>query len=344
MIHRKLRLNLVRWSLFIIFASMIQELPIHEDRWAYIFDEPLVDYICKVANNYWMDYDPEIKEPLGYSSIPKTFASRYIDGKVDISGKDLFCKAATPKAVRTKHIKFSEVIYYGQKEQKENGSEEEESIPDISTTLRAYNIDISKFWYLCIFIKDYVMGETVQGARIEQATHRERLQEFTKLVDQLNPDLFGGFYKTTGEAELTLTVGKGKKKKLVIKNGHTLALIRDGINWVLENYHSDYIDFSAVDVNDRLKTTRGDIVRIALFYKYMLWFLDHCTIDKEFVKQSPVLSKSKILLISRLVYILGLSDNKKFIGKGSETYLRTYISGYEDVKTNVDNKFYGSGF
>ena len=53
--YRKLRLNLVRWSLFIIFASMIQELPIHEDRWAYIFDEPLVDYICKVANNY----DPE---------------------------------------------------------------------------------------------------------------------------------------------------------------------------------------------------------------------------------------------------------------------------------------------
>ena len=323
---------------------MIQELPIHEDSLTYIFDEPLLDYVRKVANWFWMDYDPEIQEPLGYSSYPNTFASRYLDGKVDLTGKDLFCKAATPKDVKTKHIKYSEVIYYGQEEQKGNDSEEEEGIPDISTTLRAYSIDVSKFWYLCVFLKDYVIGETVQGARIEQETHRERLKKLVDLVNQLHPDLFGTFYKTTGEAELTLKVGKGKKNKIVINNGHTLALIRDGINWVLENYHSDYIDFSEVDKNDRLKTNRGGIVRIALFYKYMLWFLDHCTIDKEFVKESIFLSKSKILLISRLVFILGLSDNKNFLGESSETYLRTYISGYEEVKTNVDNMFYGSCF
>ena len=327
---------------------MIQELPIHEDRWAYIFDEPLLDYVRKVANWFWMDYDPEIQEPMGYSSYLHTFASRYFDGKVDITGKEVYCKAATPKIFKKKHIKYSEAFYYSQKEhteQKGNDSEDtEESIPDISTTLRAYNIDISKFWYLCAFIKDYVIGETIQGARIEQETHRESLERFRNLVNQLNPDLFGTFYKTKGEAELTLKVGKGKKNKIVINNGHTLALIRDGINWVLENYHSDYIDFSEVDFNNRLKTSRGDIVRIALFYKYMLWFLDHCTIDKESIKESIYLSKSKILLISRLVYILGLSDNKKFLGEDSETYLRTYISGYEDVKMNVDNKFYGSGF
>lgn len=327
---------------------MIQELPIHKDSLAYKLDEPLLDYVRKVANWFWMDYDPEIQEPLGYSSYPYIFASRYLDGKVDITGKELFCKAATPKAIKAKHIKYSEAIYYGQKEQteqKEYDSEDvEENIPDISTTLRAYGIDISKFWYLCVFLKDYVIGETIQGARIEQETHRERLKKFVDLVNQLHPDPFGNFYKTTGEAELTLRVGKGKKNKTVISNGHTLALIRDGINWVLENYHSDYIDFSEVNVNDRLKTSRGDTVRIALFYKYMLWFLDHCTIDKEFVKESIYLSTSKILLISKLVYILGLSDNKKFLGEDDETYLRTYISGYEEVKTNVDNKFYGSGF
>ena len=327
---------------------MIQELPIHKDSLAYKLDEPLLDYVRKVANWFWMDYDPEIQEPLGYSSYPYIFASRYLDGKVDITGKELFCKAATPKTVKKKHIKYSEAIYYGQKEQteqKEYDSEDvEENIPDISTTLRAYGIDISKFWYLCVFLKDYVIGETIQGARIEQETHRERLKKFVDLVNQLHPDPFGNFYKTTGEAELTLRVGKGKKNKIVISNGHTLALIRDGINWVLKNYHSDYIDFSEVDENDRLKINRGNTVRIALFYKYMLWFLDHCDIDKEFVKESIYLSKSKILLISKLVYILGLSDNKKFLGEGDETYLRTYISGYEDIKTNVDNMFYGSCF
>jgi hypothetical protein len=322
---------------------MIQELPIHEDSWEYTLYEPLLDYVRKVANNYWMEYDAEIGEPVGYSNVPRRFASRYLNGEVDVSHKDLYCKCVTPRTTHAKHIKYMENIYYGKNEHMES-NEEDESIPDISMTLKAYDIDISKFWYLCVFLKDYVTGETIEGARIEQDSHRERLEKFVSLVNQLNPDLFGNFYKTTGEAELTLRVGKGKKNKLVINNGHTLALIRNGIQYVLDNYHSDYIDFSEVDQSKRLKSTRGDIVRIALFYKYLLWFLDHCTINKEVVKEAQYLSTSKILLISRMVYILGLSDNKQFLGESSETYLRTYISGYEDVKMNVDNKFYGSGF
>jgi len=334
---------LVRWSFFITFVSMIQELPIYEDSLAYTFDEPLLDYVRKVANYFWMDYDPEINELTGYSSVPRRFALRYLNGEIDVANKELYCKSVTPKATRAKHIKYVENIYYGQEEHKEHHNEEE-SIPDISMTLKAYNLDNAKFWYLCVFLKDYVTGETIEGARIEQASHRECLEQFVNLVNQLNPDLFGSSYKTTGEAELSLRVGKGKKNKLVINNGHTLALIRDGIQYVLDNYHSDYMDFSEVNQSKRLKSTRGDIVRIALFYKYMLWFLDHCALNKKVVKGALYLSTSKILLISRMIYILGLSDNKQFLGESSETYLRTYISGYEDVKTNVDNKFYGSGF
>ena len=322
---------------------MIQELPIHEDLWEYTLYEPLLDYVRKVANNYWMEYDPEIKEPTGYSFVPRIFASQFLNGEIDVTGQKLFLKSATPKATHTKHVKYIDNIYYGHEEHRENVSEDE-SIPDISMTLKAYDIDISKFWYLCVFLKDYVTGETIEGARIEEITHRERLEKFVSLVDQLHPKLFGSHIITEGESELTLRVGKGKKNKLEISNGHTLTLIRNGIQYVLDNYHSDYLDFSEVDQSKRLKSTRGDIVRIALFYKYMLWFLDHCTINKEVVKEALSLSTSKILLISRMVYILGLSDNKQFLGESSETYLRTYISGYEGVETNVDNKFYGSVF
>lgn len=322
---------------------MIQELPTYEDKWAYLLEEPLLDYVRKVANQFWMDYDPEIKEPVGNSSYVRTFASRYLEGAIDVTGKELYCKSAAQKTYRPKHINFEKNIYLGEEESKELVNEDE-CIPDISLTLNAYDIDCSKFWYLCVFLKDYVTGETIEGARIEQDTHRERLEKFVNLINQLNPHLFGSVYNTTGEAELTLRVGKGKKNKLVIYEGHTLALIRDGIQYVLDNYHSDYLDFSMVDPQKRLKTTRGDIVRIALFYKYMLWFLDHCTVNKEVVKKAPSISISKILLISRLVYILGLSNNKQFLGESSETYLRTYISGYEDIDMKVDNKFYGSFF
>ncbi len=315
--------------------------------WAYSLDEPslsepLLEYVRKVANHFWMDYDPEIQEPLGYSSVPQKFAFRYFNGDVDVKGKDLFCKSTTPKVFRPKHVKFTD-IYYGHEALQENDNEDD-IIPDLSITLKAYNLDVSKFWYLCVFLKDYVAGETIEGARIQENTHRERLEKMVSFVDQLHPELFGRFYKTKGNPELVLRIGKGKANKLVINNGHTLALIRDGIKYVLANYHSDYLDFSEVDSSNRLKSTRGDIVRIALFYKYLLWFLEHCEINKEVVREAVSLSTSKILLISRMVYILGLSENKKFLGENSEIYLRTYISGYEDVNTNVDNKFYGSGF
>jgi|GEM_PF-5803759 len=340
--YRKLRLNLVRWGFLVTFAAMIQELPIHEDSWTYTFDEPLLEYVRKVAENYWMDIDDEIMEPMGYSSVPRRFASRYLNGEIDITSKDLYCNCVTPRATHSKHVKYYD--FYSGKEERKDSDGEDESIPDISMTLKAYDLDYSKFWYLCIFLKDYVTGETIEGARIEESTHRERLEKFVSLVNQLNPDLFGNYYKTSGEAELTLRVGKGKKNKLVLNNGHTLALIRNGIQYVLDSYHSDFLDFSEVDQSKRLKSTRGDIVRIALFYKYMLWFLNHCTINQEVVKGALYLSTSKILLISKLVYILGLSNNKQFLGESSETYLRTYISGYENYKMNVDNKFYGSGF
>ena len=322
---------------------MIQELPIHKDSLTYILDEPLLDYVRKVANWFWMDYDPEIQEPVGYSSVLRMFAHRYLTGEIDVSRKELYCKCVESKPIITKHIKYTDNIYYAPKEHMES-SYEEEDIPDISLTLKAYSLDYSKLWYLCVFLKDYVIGETIEGARIEQESHRERLEKFVRLVNRLNPKLFGSHFNTTGESELTLKIGKGKKNKLVINDGHTLTLIRNGIQYVLDNYHSDYIDFAEVDFNNRLKSTRGDIVRIALFYKYMLWFLNHCSINQEVVKGALSLSTSKILLISKLVYILGLSNNKQFLGESSETYLRTYISGYENYKMNVDNKFYGSGF
>ena len=88
-------------------------------------------------------------------------------------------------------------------------------------------------------------------------------------------------------------------------------------------------------------------VRLALFYKYLSWFLEHRVVDEDLVNNHPYLiSTNKDLLISRMAYFTGLIDDCRFLkpdnaGKG---YIRTAISGYEDVTVGTDNKFYGSGF
>ena len=88
-------------------------------------------------------------------------------------------------------------------------------------------------------------------------------------------------------------------------------------------------------------------VRLSLFYKHLNWFMEQREIDEDLVKNNPtVISTNRDLLISRMAFFTGLTDDSRFLvpdnaGKG---YIRTAISGYEDVKVETDNKFYGSGF
>jgi len=70
-------------------------------------------------------------------------------------------------------------------------------------------------------------------------------------------------------------------------------------------------------------------------------------VDEDLVKSYPTLiSTNKDLLISRMAFLTGLTDDSRFLvpdnaGKG---YIRTAISGYERIKVKTDNKYYGSGF
>ena len=41
--------------------------------------DPIFSYIHKVANHYWLSFDPEIQE-LTYSHAPHTFFRRYCNG------------------------------------------------------------------------------------------------------------------------------------------------------------------------------------------------------------------------------------------------------------------------
>jgi len=85
-------------------------------------------------------------------------------------------------------------------------------------------------------------------------------------------------------------------------------------------------------------------VKIALFYRYLIWFLNKQTVDKKFISNSNYsVPTSKNLLIARMAYFTGLTDNEDFLNKDGE-YLRTYISGYEKVKIDTFNMHYDASY
>ena len=318
-------------------------------------EDPLFEYLNKVANEFMgvPVYDTNegdfFEKP---SFVQSWFVRRYLDGKIDLSTLPLYIEAVQEE-VPKKHISW----YSLDKTPQYDVQPTKETVPNISMTLKAFRLDISKFWYLCIYIKDWVEGKTCVGALIYNPTHREELKMLVNEIAKLKPQLWNGHIQTNNKAKLTINING---KNTVVENGQTLALLGYAVEQFLESYVcnktllddgkenivqkiSNLLDSSEFG-DKKLTKKMAKTVRLALFYKYLNWFMEQREVDEDLVKNySTVISTNKDLLISRMAFLTGLTDNSKFLepdnaGKG---YIRTAISGYENIIVKTANKYYG---
>ena len=264
---------------------MIKQLPKHEDEWAYYESEPLFDYVCQVSDETVLEINPEGSIAGTTPHLqPFLFASDYLEGKID-----------------THNIRME--LYESQ---------------DIQDTLRAFGLDSSKFWYLCLFIKWRVDYEY----KTAFVFPKSGMDQLLSLADE--------FKKLTPDKPATLSVKIGDGKAIAINNGLVLAAIGDA----LINHLPNITDEEALSpkihrLSDMIKvdtTTRG---KIYLFHKYMSVFVKPLNAIKGIYA-----SKDKSLLISRMIYIFGICDDKKLYTdlneKGNkQNQLKGYLSRYK---------------
>jgi len=351
---------------FIMYlCGMIEIEPITEyERTGYMdypyIEDPLFEYVNKVANNFWWEpeyeFDEETCEETCFrtpSFVPSRFARRYLDGKIDLSTMPLYIEAVGEE-VQKKHVPIDDI----DKTPLEKMRISKEDVPNISMTLKAFGLDYSKFWYLCVCIKDWVEGQTCEGARIN-ITHREELQSIVDEIGKLHFQICDITHKTKSRAKLTLTVNG---KSTVIESEQTLALLSYAVSQFLESgictktviidgqetrvpKFISVLDSSEIN-NKKLTKQEAKTVKLALFYKYLSWFMGLKEADEDLVKNyHTVISTNKDLLISRMAFFTGLTDDRKLLnpddaGKG---YIRTAISGYEKKTPKTNNKYYGLG-
>ena len=300
-------------------------------------DYPLFEYVNKVANHFWLPNDPfeDDYEGEDLSYVPYVFAKRYLNGDIDISKLPLYLEAVTDgKSVKQHHGLDDDI-----KEKDLSVIEQNR----LYATLKAYDLDASKFWYLCICIKDYVTELTI-NATIKNKTAREKLTELYRKIDELQPGVVADVrIKTKGKAKLTLNV---YRKNIVIEDGHTLSLLSTAIEEFLENHPEEQL-LDIAPFNFKQKKDLSPIYRISLFNKYLSWFLSQRTANSDFVKSSPyVVSIDKSLLVSRMVYLLGLSDDVRYMQEYNETtgnrlnWLKSSLKGYENVEISTYSGVY----
>lgn len=246
---------------------MIQEL----EKKAFYLDEPLLEYVSKVAYEFWwrrFDYDGEGIIEIPYPQIIDAFGKAYIRG--------FFEDSASKKE------------FLDDK--------------DLLATLEAFDLDISKFWYLCVLTKQIVVDYTYMDYK-EYPTIKEDLLRLLKGIEQ-------------GEL---LKIGTYKIKS-------ALDVLKEvAINMLASD---EDLEISSIDYKDTIK--HSDTYTLYLFHGYISWFLKPLK-----AKKQSMASKDKMFLISKMVYILALWRDKKFIteydDRGNKlNHLKNIIKRYKD--------------
>jgi hypothetical protein len=277
----------------------------------YDYKEPLLEYAEEVANHFWGDYDParyvledgtEVEGQYLPSIVPHDFACRYLDGEID---------------------KRKENVYLESKE--------------VQETIKAFGLDSTKFWYLCLMVKDYVDSRTNDAIKMNPA-HREELVRLIEELDKLHPKFENHTISCVGTGELYVKVGKDKK--FTITDGVTLSLINAAVSFLIgySKKYTNLLDSSSLNFNKR--ESLPHVYQIYLFNQYLSWFLKPKKTKKVFHA-----SKDKSLLISRMTYILGITFDDRFYEEYSDAgernnFLKRYLSKYKNIDIKTISNIY----
>ena len=266
------------------------ELPRHEDEWAYYESEPLFEYVTRVSDMMG-EIATDINSDGSYEStphlLPSSFANAFHESTFDMED-------------------INQAVY---------------EKPDIQDTLKAFGLDSSKFWYLCLFIKWKVDWEC-ESARVFPKEPLEKLKDLQAEFEKLDFTKYRGKYVSSKTAKLTFKV-KGSKA-YTIDDKETLAILNNIINdYLLTTPTKGYL------LHDSEKVELSIITKMYLFNKYLSWFLSPLTANKAINA-----SYDKSLLTSRMIYALGIFKNESMWqeyneNKNKKNQLKGYLSKYK---------------
>ena len=210
---------------------------------------------------------------------------------------------------------------------------------EVQDTLRAFGLDKGKFWYLCLMLKDVVDTRTKNAIPIGISPLTE-LEEVKNLFE--NPCI----------EELTLKSGENK---ISVTNPKTVGYIKNAMESAMEQAiakaKTDLSTYRGRPFYNRFKGVEGikinDTINLPLYYQITLFHRYLHQFLKPLKAQKRVhASKDKMLLISRMIFVLGISDvsqyNDEFNDNGDKlNHLKNNISRYKTIEPpTISNIYY----
>lgn len=285
--------------------QLIEELPDLKIGWCESYkclDEPLLEYVWEVANHF-VSYEGDI------SIAPAKFVNRYITSKL------------TPEenVLRLKEMgvdkSLEDFIAPNFKKMKMSFKDKFLENEDLQNTIKAFGLDVSKLWYLLLFVYDYIEDFGTNAPSLKKS----EVQDIGDFVDSLS-----------NSSGITLT--NGKKKNFVTSEKKTIEFIQLALDYYITTYN-DIINQN-LSQKEKLKLLKeiglnhflehGQVIdfenKTNLEITFKKWkfadmfqfFLKDRKADKKKLSHINVkVSTDKMMFISRLIYTVGY-DGKRY--------------------------------
>ncbi len=268
-------------------------------------EDNILEYVIKVANVFAPDivFDERGTPYKIDSQAPFIFKRRYNNGVLN--------------------------VYFSYEDYIKTQSYNNENVIDI---VRALGIDPDKFWYLLLFISDYVFGSTINTLK-RNATPKQEIERLIDFIEQ-NEESVNRFSGVIPKQEMTLTLHI-KGKTLNINNPNTLSAIAIFCKQALPSIDEN----SLLNVSTTKKTHLASTRQIGLFAEMFRCFFSLYPRFTAKKKTGNTTTKSTLRLISKLVYLTKLTTNTDY--DSDDENLKGIIKLYRKQKTDTINTIYG---
>lgn len=289
---------------------MIEELKDYKRPWSdsmhYLHEQPLLEYIWEITQ-------PIVPEDMDYiTNYPCLFANRYFEKNLTL--EELYD--------RHKELNYTKLSFEKYAEKKGNEKRMDDSFKekflnneDLQNTIEAFGLDVSKFWYLLLFVYDYV--ESIgTNAPTPTKTLFEDFKEYLNCILKSTSIILKQDDKKIFETERNGLINLIKTANIHFAKSYVKIVNseldrKEKIKQLKEIGLDGFIDNGLLSGVDFENTSSLDISHKKWkFAEMFLKFLKNKQ-AKTLPNKKVKVSKDKMMFISRLIYTVGY-DTKRY--------------------------------
>lgn len=262
---------------------------------------PLLEYVWIIAEKFMPDYED-------VSDAPAIFANRYAERNLTI--EERYERAKEMRLFKGTLEAYKETSY-----RKLDDSFKDKFLnnKDLQNTIEAFGLDVSKFWYLLLFIYDFI----------------EDIGTNAPLLGKSVLEDFNSFHTNLLEAT-SITLKKNNRKSYATEREDAIRIIQAALQHFVKTYN-DIVNENNETMIEQLKDigldgcVANDLLskisfeeKFSLDISYKKWkftdmFQSFLENRKATIKPntSMKVSKDKMMFISRLIYTVGY-DGKRY--------------------------------